>query len=157
MQNVICNMENMYKFSKISIIFIALLTPSISMACKEAILGEVYPIADFNKYDYIVIVKIDKSIHSDKYRYKPLVSFEATVIESIKGDLNEGAALSGKPKHEIPRAVCPVHLAENGIYLLLLSKENGEYAISRFNFHVKNDNKYFSNYISQIKNAIISE
>ena len=142
---------------KLLIITIALLTPTISLACKEAVLGEIYPITDFNKYNHFVVVTIDKSIHSDKYRYKPLVAFEATVIESFKGSLNEGASFSGKPKQEIPRAVCPVYLIEGGTYLLLLSQESGEYIISRFSFPVKNDNKYFSNYISQIKGAISNE
>jgi len=142
---------------KLLIIVIALLTPTITFACKDAILGKVHPITNFNEYNHIVIVKIDKSIHSDKYRYKPLVSFQATVIENIKGSLNEGASFSGKPKQEIPRAVCPVYLIEGGVYLLLLSQESGEYIISRFSFPVQNNNKYFSNYISQIKGAIINE
>ena len=144
----------MKKLSKIATFLIALISPVISLACKEAILGEVYPITHINEYEYIVIAKIDKSVHADEYRYNPLVSFEATVVESIKGNLNEGTSFSGTPKHEQPRAVCPVHLTEGGTYLLLLSKENGRYVISRFSFPVKNDSKYFSNYIGQIKSAI---
>ncbi len=147
----------MNKFAKISITLLVLFTPALSMACKEAMLGKTYPMTDFNEYDYIVIAKINKSFHSDKYIYKPLESFKATVIQSIKGDLNEGDSISGKPKHEQPKAVCPIHLSENGIYLLLLSKENKVYVISRFSLPVKNDNKYFSDYIAQIKKAIVSE
>jgi len=142
---------------KLSIILILLLTPAISLACQEAKLVEAFPITDFKKYSNIVVVKIDESIHSDKYRYKPLVSFTATVLESIKGDLNEGISFSGKPKKEQARAVCPVHLTVNGKYLLLLTKESGEYVISRFSFPVNNNNKYFSNYISQIKESIKNE
>ena len=142
---------------KLLIIVIALLTPTISFACKEAIFGKMHPITNFSKYNTIVVAKINKSIHSDKYRYKPLVSFEATVIERLKCSINEGVSFSGKPKQEQPRAVCPVHLTEDGIYLLLLSKESGLYIISRFSFPVKNNSKYFSNYISQIKGAINSE
>ena len=147
----------MRKLSKITIILIILLSPAISLACKESILEKAYPITKFNEYDSIVIVRIDESTHSNKYRYWPLESFKASVIESIKGNLNEGDSFTGKPKHEEARAVCPVHLTKNDTYLLLLSKESGEYVVSRFSFPVKSDNKYFSNYISQIKGAISSE
>jgi len=142
---------------KLSIILILLLSPAISLACKDMKLVETFPITDFKKYSNIVVVKIDKSIHSDKYRYKPLVSFTATVLENIKGDLNEGISFSGKPKKEQARAVCPVHLIENGKYLLLLTNESGAYVISRFSLPVISDNKYFSNYISQIKDAVKNE
>ena len=144
----------MKKLSRKTIFLIVLLTPAISLAYKEAILGEAYPITDFGEYDNIIVAKIDKSAHSDEHRYKPLVSFKAKVLQSIKGDLNEGASFSGIPKHEQPRAVCPVYLTEGGIYLLLLSKENGRYVISRFSFPVKNDNKNFSNYIKQVKSGV---
>jgi len=50
-----------------------------------------------------------------------------------------------------------VLLIKNGTYLLLLSKEKGEYFISRFSFPVKNNNEYFPDYINQIKGAINSE
>ncbi|MDH5766498.1 MAG: hypothetical protein OEZ38_10830, partial [Gammaproteobacteria bacterium] len=60
----------------------------------------------------------------------------------------------GMPEAEEARAVCPVHLVESKIYLLLLTKESNQYFISRFIFYVKNDNKNFLSYIDQIKNAI---
>jgi len=147
----------MIKQFRITIFLTVLLSPAISFACKDVKFGEAYTITDFKKYENIVIARISKSTHLKKYRYRPLLSFQATVLESIKGVLIKGVSFSGKPKEEQPRAVCPVHLTENGTYLLLLSKENGKYVISRFSFPVKNDNKYYLNYISQIKNAVANE
>jgi hypothetical protein len=134
-----------------------LVTPAASWACKQAVLGDTYPISDLGKYDHIVIAKIDKSSHASEYRYKPLVSFEATVIESIKGKLTKGASFYGAPKIEQERAVCPVNLVEGGTYLLFLSMENDRYLISRFSFYVNDDNEHFLGYISQIKAALKHE
>jgi hypothetical protein len=147
----------MKKLSTVAVFVITLLIPIISLACKDVRLGKAYPITDFKQYDSIVIVKIDESTFIDSHRYRPLVSFKATVLENIKGKLNKGISFSGKPKQEQPRAVCPVQLIESDTYLLLLSEESGAYFISRFSFPVESNNKYFSNYISQIKSAINSE
>lgn len=147
----------MNKLLIVSIAIAQLVTSQTSVACKSALLGEEYPVAHLDRYKYVVVARVDKSVHSDEYRYRPLVSFEATVIESIKGDLVDGVSFTGVPKDEEERAVCPVHLAEGGTYLLLLSKENGNYVISRFSISVKSDNKYFSGYVKQIKNTILSK
>lgn len=147
----------MNKLLIVSIAIAQLVISQTSVACKSALLGEEYPVAHSDRYKYVVVARVDKSVHSDEYRYRPLVSFEATVIESIKGDLVNGVSFTGGPKDEEEGAVCPVHLVEGGTYLLLLSKENGNYVISRFGISVKSDNKYFTGYVKQIKNAILSK
>ena len=131
-----------------------LVIPVASWACKQAVPGDEYPVSSLDSYDYIVIARIDKAIHATEYRYKPLVSFEATVIENLKGELDKGSVFHGMPESEEARAVCPVHLVESGIYLLLLTKESNQYFISRFSIYVKNDNKNFINYINQINSAL---
>lgn len=144
---------------RIILLVLTIVTPLIpysSFACKEAILGKTFPITNFDEYDYIVVVKIDQAVHSDKYEYNPLISFKATVLESIKGGLNKGYTFAGIAKKEEAHAVCPVHLDVGGTYLLLLSKENGKYQLSRFSLPIKSDHQYFDNYISQIK-AIIGK
>lgn len=150
-------LQNMRRLTLLILVLVTLFSPAYSFACKEPILEDTFPITNFEEYDYVVIVKIDKSVNSDNFRYNPLVSFEARVLESIKGDFSIDASFSGKAMKEEARAVCPVHLEENGTYLLLLSKENGEYLLSRFSLPVKNDHQYFDNYIRQIKTLIGKE
>jgi hypothetical protein len=150
-------LENMSRLILLTLTLVLLFSSANSFACKGPILGETFPITSFEEYDCVVIVKIDKSVHSDNFRYNPLVSFEATVLECIKGDFRIGDSFSGKAKKEEARAVCPVHLKESGTYVLLLSKENGEYLLSRFSLPVKNDHQYFDNYIRQIKTLIGKE
>jgi hypothetical protein len=141
----------------LTLTLVLLFNPANSFVCKDPMLGEKFPITNFDEYDCVVIVKIDKSVHSDKFMYNPLVSFEATVLESIKGSFDVGDTFAGKAKKEEARAVCPVHLEESGTYLLLLSKEDEEYLLSRFSLPVKNDHQYFENYISQIKELLEKE
>ena len=136
---------------------IVFLNTTVSFACKDPKLGEKYPISSFKEYDCIVIVKIKNAVHSDKSRYKSLISFEATVLENIKGELDMGESFFCEAKKEEARAACPVHLVEGGTYLLLLSKKNERYFLSRFSFPVKSDYKYFNNYITQIKEFIQKE
>ncbi len=144
----------MKRLLSITLIVVILFTPSISLACKDPLLGETFPITNFDKYDCVVIVKIDHSVHSDELMYNPLVSFKATVVESIKGEIPKNQTFLGKAKKEEANAVCPVHLEKDGIYLFLLSKEKGEYQLSRFSLPVKNDHKYFNNYVAQVKESI---
>jgi hypothetical protein len=141
----------------LTLTLVILFNPAISFACKEPLLGKTFPITNFEEYDCVVIVKIDKSIHSDQFRYNPLVSFEVTVLESIKGDFSIGDSFTGKAKKEEARAACPAHLEESGTYLLLITKENEEYLLSRFSLPVKNDHQYYDNYITQIKSIIGKE
>jgi len=132
--------------------FISLLAiSSSSFACKEAALNEDFPIKNFDTYGSIIIAKIDSSKHDEKYRYNPLVSFQATVLESIKGELTVGDSFSGQAKKEVAHAVCPSQLDIGGVYLLALTSENDIYTLSRFSFPTKSEHVYFSKYISQIK------
>ena len=135
---------------------IAFLAPTISLACKESGLGGNFP-NGLDEFKYIVVATVKESFHSDEYRYKPLVSFKATVVESIKGDLTEGAQIQGKPKKEEAHGICPVRLLEKVTYLFLLNKENGEYVVTRRWRPVDSEAQYFTKYISQIKDVIKSE
>lgn len=135
---------------QLPILFITLLAFVISIACKEALLGPIYPITNFNEYDYVVVATVDKAAHDDQ-GYQSLKTFQATIKKSLKGELVVGEQINGKAKIEDPKAVCPVHFNENSDYLLLLTKTNGEYLLSRFSFPVKKGYKYFDDYICQIE------
>ena len=134
-----------------------LIAPSICFSCKEAAFSKKYPINDFTPYSNIVIAQINESEHNDKLRYKPLVSFKATVIGNFKGTLEIGDSFSSVAVEEVAHAVCPIHLKNGGVYLLLLKNIDGKTSISRFSFPVSSENPYFSTYIQQIKSLIINE
>lgn len=138
---------------RLSISLLALLAFVISIACKEALLGPNYPITDFSEYDCVVVATIDKAVHEDQ-GYQPLKTFKATIKKSLKGPLVIGTQINGKAKIEESRAVCPVHLDENSDYLLLLTKSEGEYTLSRFSLPVKKGYQYFDHYISQIEKLL---
>ena len=138
---------------RISITLFLLSACVVSIACKDALLGPQYPISDLSEYDCVIIAAVDKAVHADN-GYKPLKTFKATIKRSLKGDLVIGAQIDGKAKIEEPKAVCPVHLDEKSDYLLLLTKSDGEYALSRFSFPVKKGYKYFDDYISQIEKLL---
>jgi hypothetical protein len=125
----------------------------ISIACKSALLGPQYPITDFREYDCIVVATVDNAVHADQ-GYQPLKTFKATIRKNLKGDIAIGTQINGKAKIEEPRAVCPVHLREHSDYLFLLTKNDGEYILSRFSFPVYKGYKYFDNYISQIEKLL---
>ena len=138
---------------RLSISLLALITFVISISCKEPILGPNYPITDLSEYDYVVVATIDKAVHEDQ-RYQPLKTFKATIKKSLKGTLVIGTQINGKAKMEEQRAVCPVHLDENSDYLLLLTKSESEYSLSRFSMPVKKGYMYFDDYISQIEKLL---
>jgi hypothetical protein len=133
------------------LIYIALFCSMNVWACKARRYTENFPVEICKNYDYILIVNIDKSVHSEELFYSPLITFEATVLESLKGDVIAGDSIAGGHQKEEARAVCPVHLDEGGVYLLLLSKVGNKFLVSRFSFPVKDNNKYFETYIKQIK------
>ncbi len=137
-------------------ITITLVVFIVSVACKTAILGPTYPIDDFSEYDCIVVATINKAAHS-KQGYRPLKTFKATIIKSLKGNLKIGDKISGKAKKEEPRAVCPVHLTKKSDYLLLLTHTENGYELSRFSFPVKKEYHYFNNYIQQIEKILASK
>lgn len=141
------------KMTKRTFVFLAFIACSISIACKDALLGPIFPITDLSAYDCVVIATVDSAIHEDE-GYRPLKSFKATIKKTLKGTLLTGAHINGRAKIEEPRAVCPVHLDKNSDYLLLLTKSGDEYSLSRFSFPVKKGYTYFDNYISQIETAL---
>jgi hypothetical protein len=51
-----------------------------SFACKEFTLGDTFPVEDFSDFSYILVVKIDSTIHKES-GYMGLVSFDAEVSE----------------------------------------------------------------------------
>ncbi len=134
---------------KLTLLLFALAIFFVLIACKNAIFGPIYPITDFREYDYVVIAAVNKAIY-EKDKYSSLKSFKATIKTSLKGNLPKGTRINGIAKNEESRAVCPVHLDENSDYLLLLSKIEGAYTLSRFSFPVKKEYKYFNDYISKI-------
>ncbi|MBA6302358.1 hypothetical protein [Colwellia sp. MB02u-14] len=123
-----------------------------SFACKEFTLGDTFPVEDFSDFSYILVVKIDSTIHKES-GYMGLVSFDAEVSEQIKGDLNVGDKFSGKALREIAHAVCPVNLKDGESYLLLLNYQDNGYVLSRFSSPVSINNVRFSAYLEQVKNA----
>lgn len=138
---------------KLTLLLVAFAIFFVLIACKNAILGPFFPITDFSDYDYVVIATVNKAVH-EKEQYTSLKSFKAIINTSLKGNLPKGTRINGIAKNEDPRAVCPVHLDENSDYLLLLSKKEGAYMLSRFSFPVKKDYQYFNDYISQIKKIL---
>lgn len=135
-------------------IFLFLFTSIIvSIACKEAILGPEFPVTDFSKYDCIAVVTIDHAEHEDQ-GYRPLKTFQATIKKCLKGELASGAKIEGIANVEEPRAVCPVHLDENSEYLVLLTKTEGTFGLSRFSFPIKKGFRYFDQYILQIEKRL---
>lgn len=141
-------MKNLiYHLSVISMTYIVIIS------CKSIALSPTYPLSDFSDYSHIVIAKIDNAKHSD-YCYRPLETFNVTILKSLKGNLISGEQINGKAKKEQPKAVCPVHLDEGSEYLLLLTKGVGGYRISRFSFPIKKGFKYFDDYINQIKKIL---
>jgi hypothetical protein len=125
-----------------------------TQACKSAKLGDVYPIHDFSPYSHVVIVRVTAAEQDTTHRYSPLVSFEASVVDCLKGNLETGETFRGRSKREQPYAVCPTHLSTDGTYLLLLSKTMGKYVLSRFSFPVHNGHENYDKYIVQIKTAL---
>ncbi|WP_444997150.1 hypothetical protein [Aliikangiella sp. IMCC44359] len=146
----------MIKFREVLLLLILLFTNN-SFACKQAALNENFPIDDFSVYDTIVIATIDSvSYQEEKGRRfsKPLESFEATVVETLKGDLKPNDRIKGKAKKEQALAVCSVFLTKYSIQLLLLNKDGQEYNISRFSFPTPSHHVYFSRYVKEIKEAL---
>lgn len=139
----------------LTIFSLAVLTFIIVGACKSARLGPTYPIDDFSEYDFIIIATVDKAVHS-KEGYQGIKTFNITVKNCLKGDLQVNKQISGKDKVESPQAVCPVHLKESEDYLLLLTRSIGSYRLSRFSFPVKKGHKYFNDYLVQIKEKLNS-
>jgi len=138
------------------LIFFLFNTPK-AWACKDQFYSKNYPLELCKKYDYVLVVKIDHSKHSDSLMYNPLLKFEGTVIQSFKGNLEIGDTIAGKHKKEVARAVCPVRLEQGATYLLLLSENKNGFLVSRFSYPVKNSNQYFNQYIKQIKTAYPKE
>jgi hypothetical protein len=134
---------------------LALLTLVVTMACKSANLGPVFPVDDLGAYDLVVIATVTDAVHSRK-AYQGLESFNVTIKECLKGDLDAGVNISGKAKDEEPHAVCPVHLSVGDDYLLLLTEPLAGYRLSRFSFPVKKGHVYFDDYILQIKKGLSS-
>jgi len=125
-----------------------------SEACKIFGFNQEYPITDFSHFSHIVVVKIDEASHDDSlYKYNRLISFNAKVLDSIKGDLKVGHSFTGKALSEEAHAVCPISLDNGKSYLLLLNSLDGKYILSRFSAPVSNTNAYFSSYVEQVKNA----
>ncbi len=141
---------------KTSILLISIIVFISIIACKSALLGPEYPITDFKEYQCVVIATVNKAVH-DNQRYKPLKTFNVTIKKILKGDLKIGKQINGTAKKENPRAVCPVHLDEKADYLLLLTKSDNGYQLSRFSLPVKKGYKYFDDYISQIEKSISKE
>jgi len=137
----------------LTISFLTLVAFFTLIACKDVLLGPTYPITNFNEYDCVVVATINKAVHENQ-KYTPLKTFNATIRKTLKGGLVIGSVINGKAKIEEPRAVCPVHLNENSDYLLLLSKSNDEYTLSRFSFPVKKGEKYFDDYLIQIEKQL---
>ena len=125
----------------------------VTMACKSANLGPIFPIDDLGPYDFVVIATVTDAVHS-KEGYQGLESFNVTIKECLKGGLEAGVSISGKAKVEEPHAVCPVHLSVGEDHLLLLTKQLGGYRLSRFSFPVKKGYVYFDDYILQIKKIL---
>ncbi len=139
----------------LTILFLAAVTYIITVACKSAILGPIYPVNDFSEYDLVVIATVDHAVHSTE-GYQGLETFDLTIARCLKGDLEAGEKISGKAKGEEPHAVCPVHLSEGEDHLLLLTRSIGGYRLSRFSFPVKKGHVYFDDYIVQIEKILTS-
>ena len=139
----------------LTILSLAALTLIVTMACKSAILGPIYPIEDLSEYDLVVIATIDRAVHSTD-GYQGLQDFDATITKFLKGNTEVGASISGKAKTEEAQAVCPVHLSEGEDYLLLLTKPDEGYRLSRFSFPVKKGYAYFDDYIVQVERILNS-
>ncbi len=142
--------KKIFTISVIIVLYVA------TLACKSRILGPIFPIEDFSEYNSIVIAKVENAKHQNQ-GYSPLKSFKITIKQSLKGNLQIGEKISGLAKVEEPRARCPVHLDKNSDYLMLLTKDDEGYKLSRFSYPVKNDYVYFDDYIKQIEKLLANE
>jgi hypothetical protein len=140
----------------LTIASLALVTFYVTVACKSAVFGPIYPIHDFKEYDLILIGTVEHAVHWQG-GYEGLKAFDLTVARCLKGGLNKGDKLAGHAKEEEARAVCPVHLNEGEDYLLLLTKSSRGYELSRFSYPVKKGYVYFDDYIAQIEKILGSD
>ena len=139
------------------VILLATFTFIVTVACKTPEFGPTFPIKDFKDYEFVVVATVDHAVHSEK-GYNGLETFDLTIKKCLKGNLKPGEKIFGRAKKEEPQAVCPVHLKLKEEYLLLLTKPDEEYYLSRFSFPIKKGYKYFDNYIKQIeKNLALSK
>ncbi|WP_316674883.1 hypothetical protein [uncultured Tolumonas sp.] len=125
-----------------------------SFACKDPLYKDKYQITNFSGYSDVIVARIITSKHNDDEMYSPLMSFDAAVLEKIKGALTPNQVIHVSAKIEDPRAACPLYFKENSTYLLLLERQEGELQISRFSFPIESNNEHFSSYLSQVKSGI---
>ncbi len=132
---------------------IAIMLCVVLMACKFPVLGPIYPIINLEEYDLIVVATVNEAAHSDM-GYHALKNFNVTVEEVFKGEFGVGDKISAKAKIEEAKAVCPVHLEVDTRYLFLMNNSPNGLELSRFSLPVKEDYKYFDDYLKQIKQSL---